>query len=146
MALTAAQLEARKGKLTASAIGALMSGDPAKVKELWQRMVGDPAYVEPDFSRAWPVQLGTVTEELNLDWYTVKTKREITLRGEVVVSDELPWAAATLDGWRLLSTILANWHGFCIRQSRDMLGRKLRQAGHCQGSMPNPLRPNAPHR
>lgn len=97
--LTPEQLKAREGKLTASAVGALMSGDDAKVLNLWRRLVGDPDYVDDDLSGVWPVQLGNATEALNLDWYERKSGHILTRKGEVVVHPRFDWAAATLDGW-----------------------------------------------
>lgn len=97
--LTKSQLEARAGKLTASAVGALMSGDETKIMNLWRRLVGDPDLVDEDLSGVWPVRLGETTETLNLDWYTHKTGNAVTRRGEVVVHSKIDWAAATLDGW-----------------------------------------------
>lgn len=99
MALTTQQLAARKGKLTASAIGAIMGGDAGKVMNLWRELVGDPAFRPTDFTGVWPVVLGSATEELNLDWYEYKTHNEVTRRGDVVVRSDYPWAACTLDGW-----------------------------------------------
>lgn len=97
--LTPAQLAAREGKLTASAVACLMSGNRAKVMDLWRLMVGDPGYQEPDLSGIWAVRLGSHTEPLNLDWCERKLKRPITRRGEVVVHPTVEWAACTLDGW-----------------------------------------------
>jgi hypothetical protein len=97
--LTQAQIEARAGKLTASAVGALMSGDAKKVRDLWLEMCGDPEYEPPDWDSIWPVQLGTATEALNLLWYEKKRRVPVTRQGEVVISQEVDWAAATLDGW-----------------------------------------------
>jgi hypothetical protein len=99
VALTQAQLVAREGKLTASAVGALMSGDQLKIMDLWRRMIGHPDYKEPNWDGMWPVQLGTVTEDLNLNWYERKYDTKVVRRGEVVVASDYPWAAATLDGW-----------------------------------------------
>lgn len=98
MTLTDAQRKARDGKLTASRVGVLMTGDDAAVLNLWREMVGDPAWVEDDLSAVWPVQLGSHTETLNLDWYERKTGHALE-RGRSVTSPDLPWAAATLDGW-----------------------------------------------
>jgi len=98
MALTSAQIAARDGKLTASRVAALMTGDDAGLLRLWQMMVGDPAYVEEDLSGVWPVQLGAATEALNLDWYERKIG-PVCRRGEVVVCPDAIWAAATLDGF-----------------------------------------------
>ena len=98
MALTAAQHAAREGKLTASEVGALMSGDAAKILNLWKRHIGDPSYVEPDLQWVWPVRLGEVTEELNLEWYAHRYDTMVSRTGEVVLGDPT-WMAATLDGW-----------------------------------------------
>lgn len=97
--LTAEQIKARAGKLTASRVGILMSGDDQKVYDLWREVSGDPDYTAPDLSRVWPVQLGSHTEVLNLDWYELKRDRQVTRRGEVVIHPRYKWAAATLDGW-----------------------------------------------
>lgn len=99
MALTPEQMKAREGKLTASIVAPLMTGETAKLYGLWQQCIGDPSYRFPDLSGVWPVQLGSHTEDLNLDWYERKTRHEVTRRGEVVMSVKYDWAAATLDGW-----------------------------------------------
>jgi len=97
MALTAAQLKARDGRLTASRVGCLMTGDATKILTLWREMVGD---AEPeDLSGIWPVRLGEDTEALNLEWYERRTGRTLMRRGEVVVCPGADWAACTLDGW-----------------------------------------------
>ena len=55
---------------------------------------------EPDdLSGVWPVQLGIVTEELNLDWYARKFGAVAGRRGEVVVHPHQPFMRCTLDGW-----------------------------------------------
>lgn len=97
MGLTAEQRAERIGKLTASSVGTLMRGDEQELLNLWRMISGDPNYVEPDFSDNWPAQLGSVTEELNLDWFA-KKHGSVSRRGEVV-THENKWAACTLDGW-----------------------------------------------
>ena len=99
MSLTPEQRAAREGKLTASRVGVLMNGGDEALYDLWRELTGDPSHVPADLSDVWAVQLGTVTEELNLDWYQRRTGREVTRRGEVVISRERPWASCTLDGW-----------------------------------------------
>jgi hypothetical protein len=94
--LTRAQLDARAGKLTASRISALMTGDAEKVMRLYREMIGEQP--EEDMSDVWPVQLGSVTEALNLDWYE-RNGNPLSRRGEVVSHPIFEWAAATLDGW-----------------------------------------------
>jgi len=92
------QIAARTGKLTGSRIAALMKGDTKAIYNLWLEMTGQEFEAE-DLSRVWPVQLGACTEDLNLDWYTLKNNSIITRRGEVVVHPEYDRAAVTLDGW-----------------------------------------------
>lgn len=94
--LSPTQLAAREGRLTASRVACLMTGDKERVLNLWREMVGDPDYVEEDLSDNWAVQLGSCTEGLNLDWYERK-HGAVTRRGEVVLRED--WQAATLDGW-----------------------------------------------
>ena len=95
--LNSAQIAARKGKLTASRIACLMTGDAAAIMRLYQEMIGE---AEPeDLSKVWPVRLGEATEQLQLDWYEQKNSTIVTRRGELVASLWQEWAAATLDGW-----------------------------------------------
>src|SRR5271167_3078968 len=96
--LTQKQRDLRDGKLTASQIGALMSGDQAKILNLWRFHIGDPAYVEDDLSGVWPVRLGEVTEAVNLEWYGRSHGTTVSRMGEVVQGPQT-WMAATLDGW-----------------------------------------------
>ena len=97
MALTAEQQRLRADKLTASQIGALMSGDADKIMNLWKLHIGDPSYAEPDLTWVWPVRLGEFTEALNLLWYEHKHGK-ISRMGEVVYGNP-DWMAATLDSW-----------------------------------------------
>lgn len=92
--LTAEQKALREGKLTASMVGRIMSGNLTEMTELWEIMVG--LREEEDLSGKWPVQLGLATEEVNLDWYARKTGHEVTRRGSFVAVD---WMGCTLDGW-----------------------------------------------
>ena len=93
------QIRQRDGKLTASRVACLMTGDEAKIMNLWRELVGDPDFVEEDLSDVWPVQLGSHTESLNLDWYERRTGKPLSRRGSVMVRQRYEWAAATLDGW-----------------------------------------------
>lgn len=98
--LSPAQLQARDGKLTASRVACLMTGDEGKIINLWRELVGDPAFVDEDLSGVWPVQLGTATEFLQLDWFERKFG-PVTKRGDVI-DHANGWAACTLDGWSAL--------------------------------------------
>lgn len=98
MALTQEQLEKRDYKLTASRVACLMTGDRDEIINLWRELVGDPEYVSENLDNVWPVQLGIVTEELNLAWFARK-HGVISRRGEVITHPSLDWAACTLDAW-----------------------------------------------
>jgi predicted phage-related endonuclease len=98
MSLSPEQIAARAGKLTASRVSVLMTGDAKGIYNLWLEMTGQPFEAE-DLSRVWPVRLGECTEQLQLDWFEEKNGMAITRRGEVVVHPIYPWAAATLDGF-----------------------------------------------
>jgi hypothetical protein len=99
MALTKQQIAAREGKLTASGVGVLMTGNVTKIHNLWRELTGDPTWSPEDLSDVWAVRLGEATEQLHLDWLATKLDIEITSRGEVILHPEFPWAACTLDGW-----------------------------------------------
>ena len=94
--LTSTQLEARKGKLTASRVAALMTGDVEKIMRLYKEMIGEE--IEENLSHVWPVRLGEATEDLNLNWLE-ESGVKLSRRGEVVVHPKYDWAAATIDAW-----------------------------------------------
>jgi hypothetical protein len=100
--LTKTQLEARDGKLTASRIACLMTGNETEIMKLWREMIGDPDFEPEDLSNVWPIQLGLETEALNLRWYTRKSGRDLSRFGEVVCNPKHNWAACTLDAWDTL--------------------------------------------
>lgn len=96
MALNAAQMAARAGKLTASRIGALMTGDAVQIDRLYRELIGEE---QPEnLDNIWAVRLGEATEAINLEWFERKNY-PLTRHGEVVTHPSLPWAAATLDAW-----------------------------------------------
>lgn len=95
--LSPAQLQSRDGKLTASRVACLMTGDADKIMALWREMIGDPSFEPEDLSAVWPVQLGSATENINLDWFERKFG-PVSRRGEVVTG-AVDWMAATLDGF-----------------------------------------------
>src|SRR5689334_23087084 len=95
--LTPSQIDARKGKLTASRVACLMTGDGAKIMDIYLEMIGEK--LPDDLSHVWPVRLGIATETLQLDWYEEQSASPISRRGEVVVHSQHEWAACTLDGW-----------------------------------------------
>jgi hypothetical protein len=76
-----------------------MNGTAYEVMDVWKELVGDPTWQPKDLSGAWPVQLGVVTEQLQLDWYERKEGRTVSRRGEVVIHPRTDWACCTLDGF-----------------------------------------------
>lgn len=94
--LSPEQIAARKDKLTSSRVACLMTGEAAEILQLYKEMIGEVE--EEDLSKVWGVQLGTVTEKLNLDWYELR-KNPLTRRGEFVVHPHHDWAGCTLDAW-----------------------------------------------
>jgi YqaJ-like viral recombinase domain len=94
--LSPAQIEIRKGKLTASRMSPLMTGDAPAILQLYREMIGEAE--EQDLSQVWAVQLGAATETLNCDWYEMR-HNPLSRRGEVVMHPRFDWAAATLDAW-----------------------------------------------
>lgn len=127
MALTQAQREARKGKLTASAVGLLMDGGDREVLNLYYEITEDERYEPSDLDDVWPVQLGSNTELFVLHWYarskgygplikraTTETDERgnlmvtsvelypdnpVNKMGELICHPVHTWAAATLDAW-----------------------------------------------
>ena len=97
MALNAAQIARRMGKLTASRIACLMTGDAEAIDRLYREFIGEE--LPEDLSHFWPARLGEATEELQLDWFEQKQKQRVSRRGEVINHPFLSWAACTLDGW-----------------------------------------------
>jgi len=98
--LTPAQMAAREGKVTASFLPKLMSGDEAAILNEWRRLVGDPAYVPLDLDNVWAVQFGSFVETFALDWHQRKTGRPIEGRGQSLTDPKRPYVACTLDGFR----------------------------------------------
>ena len=94
--LTESQQRARAGKLTGSRVACLMTGDAAKIYQMWLEMTGQAQ--EPDLSDVWPVQLGLTTESLNLDWAERKLGEAVCARGAFINHKRLEWAGITLDG------------------------------------------------
>ena len=95
--LSPEQIEKRKGKLTASRIAALMNGNAEEIMQLYLEFIGES--LPENLDDNWPVQLGSATEQLNLDWFEKKQKVVILGRGQVIFHPQIPWAACTIDGW-----------------------------------------------
>ena len=74
----------------------IMGSDETQLLRLWQEKRGE---VEPqDLSDDLLVQLGTVTEQLNRQWYEKNTGRTVADVQRQVFHAVHRWMAATLDG------------------------------------------------
>src|SRR5215471_18987443 len=94
--LSPAQMKQREGRLTASRIACLMTGDQKKIHQLWLEFTGQ---AEPeDLSQVWAVRLGEATEPMHLDWLEL-LKFTIVRRGRFIVHPQHEWLGVTLDGW-----------------------------------------------
>src|SRR5215510_10366874 len=96
--LSPTQLQAREGKLTASRVACLMTGDKEKIMNLWREMAGDPDFVPEDLTWELPVQIGEATEPVNIRFYAHNQGTTVSRQGEVVTGNPA-WMGATLDGW-----------------------------------------------
>lgn len=97
MALNAAQIAARMGKLGGSDMKPLMDGDALAIDKLWREKTGQS--IPDDLEDVWPVQLGVATEPLNVRWFERKQRMHISRIGDVVSHVRYDWAVCTLDGW-----------------------------------------------
>jgi predicted phage-related endonuclease len=74
----------------------IMGNDEATLVRLWREKRGE---VEPeDLSDNLIVQLGTVTEDLNRQWYERNTGRAVKSVQKRIQHPVIKWMAATLDG------------------------------------------------
>ncbi len=95
LGLSKEELLARRSGIGGSDAGAIVAGGDAWF-ELWLAKTGRK---EPDdLSDILPVQMGLYTEPLNAYWYTKKTGRAVTMRGEKIVHPTVPYLFANLDG------------------------------------------------
>lgn len=94
--LSPSQQKARAGKLTASRISVLMTGNAEGIHRLWRQMALDEP--EPDLNHIWAIRLGEATENLNLCWAERKLGEQIIDRGVFVQHPSFEWAGSTIDG------------------------------------------------
>jgi putative phage-type endonuclease len=88
--------EARRKGIGGSDANTIMAGDPERIYRLWQEKLGQ---IEPeDLSWVLPVQMGSVTENLNAAFYSHTTGREITARNSPCGSMSHPYMRCELDG------------------------------------------------
>lgn len=100
MALTAEQHTERRTRIGGSDAGKIVAGD---WMNLWLEKTGRS---EPeDLSWVLPVQIGVVTEALNLAFFEHVTGLHVFGQGEVYIHPDYPFIGATLDGL----TIIESW-------------------------------------
>ncbi|WP_338831763.1 YqaJ viral recombinase family protein [Bradyrhizobium sp. 27S5] len=86
----------RRGFIGGSDARIIMGEDQAALLRLWREKRGE---VGPeDLSKNLIVQLGTVTEDLNRQWYEMNTSQAVTAVQRRVFHPVKRWMAATLDG------------------------------------------------
>lgn len=95
--LSAAALAARKSRIGGSDAGKIVSGD-------WLPLfLEKTGRTEPeDLTWVLPVQMGIVTEELNIDFFEHATGHKVFGRGEVYTHPNHAYIGATLDGLALI--------------------------------------------
>jgi predicted phage-related endonuclease len=92
--LTKGQLAERRKGIGASDAAKIIAGD---WHQLWLEKTGRAE--GEDLTWVFPVQLGSVTEALNLLFYGHNTGHEVTRCGEAVISKDHPFLRCTLDGF-----------------------------------------------
>jgi len=95
--LTPEQLAERKTRIGGSDAGKIVNG---LWHELWLEKTGR---AEPeDLTWVLPVQIGTVTEPLNIAFFEHATGHQVFGRGEVYIHPDYPFVGCTLDGMTLI--------------------------------------------
>jgi len=95
--MTPEQLAERRTRLGGSDAGKIVSG---QWRELWLDKTGR-AEAE-DLTWVLPVQLGIVTEPLNIAFFEHATGHQVFGRGEVYIHPDYPFVGCTLDGLTLI--------------------------------------------
>lgn len=100
MALNAAQIARRVGKLGGSDMNIVMGGNAIKINDLWLEKTLQK--LPDDLSDIWAVYRGSETEPMHLNWIERKGFERIVgigRRGDTVDHYQHDWAMCTLDGW-----------------------------------------------
>jgi YqaJ-like viral recombinase domain len=101
--LTQAQQDARRGKMTGSGIGPLMTGNEEGIMRLYREMTDQATEDDIKYwlkvSNSLPVRLGSFTEPFNLLLVEEEMACEVVRRGEVAVHPLFSKFACTLDGF-----------------------------------------------
>lgn len=133
--MTPEQHAERRTRIGGSDAGKIVSG---LWHELWLEKTGRS---EPeDLSWVLPVQIGTVTEQLNIAFFEHATGHQVFGRGEIYVHPEHPYIGATLDGMMLLGdrpAILECKHVNAFSKIEEVEQRYYAQCAHtmlCTGA------------
>lgn len=97
MALNAAQVAARTGRLGSSDMGKLMTGDAIAIHDLWLEKTLQK--IPDDLEWVWAVQRGVATEPFNIRFFEHDFNMTVSRQGDVVSHWRYDWACCTLDGW-----------------------------------------------
>jgi predicted phage-related endonuclease len=100
MALTKEQLAARDGKITASFVPYLMTGDQDRILNEWKILVGDPEASFPETKYEWLAAYGAYVEPFYIDWHERRGGHKLTRRQQFCQHPELPHVGATIDCYR----------------------------------------------
>lgn len=131
--LTPEQLKERRKGIGASDARKIVDG---AWHQLWLEKTGK---VEAeDLSGVWPVQLGSHTESLNLDWYERVVGRKVDRRGEPVICVEYHILRCTLDGYdETAGAVVEAKHVNAYSKIDDVRARYVPQCQHqmiCTGA------------
>jgi predicted phage-related endonuclease len=128
MALTAEAIIERRMGLGGSDAIRIMGTDDDWHK-LWLEKTGRAD--GDDLSTVWPVQLGIVTEALNLRWYEFKTGRKLTRLGDVVICPDHSFLRCTLDGFDAsIPAVIQAKHVNGFSKIEDVVARYSPQVTH----------------
>jgi hypothetical protein len=127
--LSPAEREARMSGIGGSDANIILSGDDARVLQLWREKRGEAG--PEDLSGALPVMLGCWTEAFNRQWYERQTGLAVSEVGSTWDSLTHPWRLATLDG--LVESRKAVWeakHVNAFSTGDEVLARYMPQLQH----------------
>lgn len=96
MKKTAEWHEARRLGIGGSDANIIMGGDNDAILRLWREKRGESE--SEDLSWVLPVQIGSVTEELNARWFEHDTGLPVTDRNTMLVHPDIPYMRCELDG------------------------------------------------
>jgi predicted phage-related endonuclease len=121
--------EARRRFIGGSDANIILSGDPAKLRQLWLEKRGE---AQPeDLSNKLAVMLGCWSEPFNRLWFQKVTANPVTRIGQTIVSPDYEWRCCTLDGFVEASdAIFEAKHTSAFQTSDQVLERYMPQLQH----------------